>query len=78
MTALRDTGIEPVGEMPWGTHFCHFYETADDLLDTLVPFFKAGLECDEFCAWVVSEPLTGRSAVEFSRACGTRLLAART
>jgi C4-dicarboxylate-specific signal transduction histidine kinase len=44
--------------MPWGTHFCHFYETPGDLLDTLVPFFKAGLESHEFCAWVVSEPLT--------------------
>src|SRR5881296_564454 len=57
-TALRNTGIEPVGEMPWGTHFCHFYETRDDLLETLLPFFKAGLETNEFCAWVVSEPLT--------------------
>src|SRR5215470_4776326 len=57
-TALRNTGIEPVGEMPWGTHFCHFYETPADLLDTLLPFFKAGLESNEFCAWVVSEPLT--------------------
>jgi C4-dicarboxylate-specific signal transduction histidine kinase len=57
-TALRNTGIEPVGEMPWGTHFCHFYETRDDLLETLLPFFKAGLEAGEFCAWVISEPLT--------------------
>src|SRR5256714_10554405 len=57
-TALRNTGIEPVGEMPWGTHFCHFYETRDDLLETLLAFFKAGLEANEFCAWVVSEPLT--------------------
>ena len=57
-TALRNTGIEPVGETPWGTHFCHFYETRDDLLETLIPFFKAGLEAGEFCAWVVSEPLT--------------------
>jgi len=57
-TALRNTGIEPVGAMPWGTHFCHFYETRDDLLETLLPFFKAGLEAEEFCAWVVSEPLT--------------------
>src|SRR6266849_4648039 len=56
--ALRNTGIEPVGEMPWGTHFCHFYETRDDLLETLLAFFKAGLEAGEFCAWVVSEPLT--------------------
>src|SRR4029453_16039338 len=58
MTALRNTGIEPVGEMPWGTHFCHFYETRNDLLETLLAFFKAGLEAGEFCAWVVSEPLT--------------------
>ena len=57
-TALRDTGIEPVGEMPWGTHFCHFYETREDLLETLLPFFRAGLERNEFCAWVFSEPLT--------------------
>ena len=57
-TALRKTGIDPVGDMPWGTHFCHFYETKDDLLDTLVPFFKCGLENGEFCVWVVSEPLT--------------------
>jgi C4-dicarboxylate-specific signal transduction histidine kinase len=57
-TALRNTGIGPVGEMPWGTHFCHFYETTDDLVETLLPFFKIGLESHEFCAWVVSEPLT--------------------
>jgi C4-dicarboxylate-specific signal transduction histidine kinase len=56
-TALRQTGIEPVGEMPWGTHFCHFYETKNDLLETLLPYFKAGLESNEFCAWVISEPL---------------------
>ena len=57
-TALRNTGIEPVGEMPWGTHFCHFYETREDLLETLLPYFKAGLENNELCAWAVSEPLT--------------------
>jgi PAS domain S-box-containing protein len=57
MTAeLRETGISVVGDMPWGTHFCHFYETKQDLLDTLVPYFKAGLESKEFCLWVVSNP----------------------
>src|SRR5215469_9961288 len=30
--APRNTGIDPVGNKPWGTHFCHFYETTDDLL----------------------------------------------
>jgi PAS domain S-box-containing protein len=43
-----------IGDVPWGTHFCHFYETKQDLLDTLVPYFKAGLESKEFCLWVVS------------------------
>ncbi len=57
-TALRKAGIDVVGEMPWGTHFCHFYETKQDLLDTLIPYVKTGLESKEFCIWVVSEPLT--------------------
>jgi len=52
---LRKTGISVVGDMPWGTHFCHFYETKQDLLETLVPYFKAGLESNEFCVWVVSD-----------------------
>jgi DNA-binding CsgD family transcriptional regulator len=57
---LRDTGLEAVGEVPWGTHFSIFYETKKDLLDIVVPFFKAGLEANEFCLWIVanSELLT--------------------
>lgn len=55
---LRRSGIPEIGEIPWGTHFCHFYETKQDLLDLLVPFFAAGLEDNEFCLWVVFHPLT--------------------
>jgi PAS domain S-box-containing protein len=51
---LRNTGISVVGDMPWGTHFCCFYETKEDLLDILVPYFKVGLENNEFCLWVIS------------------------
>lgn len=54
-TELIKTGISVVGDMPWGTHFCHFYETKQDLLDTVVPYFKAGLENKEFCLWVISD-----------------------
>jgi signal transduction histidine kinase len=66
-TELRDSGISPVGQIPWGTHFFQFYETKEDLLEILVPYFKAGLESNEFCLWVISEPLTqedARSALE--------------
>src|ERR1700730_5167125 len=54
-TELRPSGIDVVGAVPWGTHFCHFYATRDDLLEMLVPYFKAGLENNEFCMWVISE-----------------------
>src|SRR3979490_3436343 len=57
-TELRKTGIGVVGDGPWGTHFFMFYETKQDLLDTLVLYFKAGLETGELCLWLVSEPLT--------------------
>ena len=61
-TALRQTAIAVVGDMPWGTHLCHFYETPQDLLDTVVPYVKAGLEHHECCLWVLSEPLTEQDA----------------
>ena len=61
-TALRKSGISVVGDVPWGSHFCHFYETTQDLLDTLIPYFRAGLESKEFCLWVVTDPLTEEEA----------------
>ena len=57
-TEMRKSGIDIVGDMPWGTHFCLFYETKDDVLDTLVSYCKSGLEGGEFCLWVVSDPVT--------------------
>jgi hypothetical protein len=57
MTTRSGNGHRAGGRDALG-RFCHFYETRDDLLQTLLPFFKAGLESGEFCAWVVSEPLT--------------------
>ncbi len=56
-TEMRKTGIDVVGDMPWGTHFCLFYDTKEDLLDMLTSYCKAGLESEEFCLWVVAEPL---------------------
>src|SRR5580765_2031514 len=61
-TQRRKTGVDVVGDMPWGTHFCLFYETTADLLETLVSYCKAGLESQEFCLWVVAEPLSAEDA----------------
>jgi signal transduction histidine kinase len=55
---LRKTGLDVLGERPWGTHFCVFYETNDDLVEMLIPYFKTGIENREYCFWVLAEHLT--------------------
>jgi len=59
---IRRSGIDILGEIPWGTHFCQFYRTPKDLLDILVPYFAAGLQANEFCMWITSEPLNKAAA----------------
>ena len=59
---LRPSGLSAVGSLPWGAHFCQFYGDQADLVDSLVPFFKAGLDSNEKCLWVTSEPLPARDA----------------
>jgi signal transduction histidine kinase len=59
---LRETGIDVLGSVPWGTHVCLFYRTKQDLINTLVPYFKAGLENNEFCMWITSDPLDSAEA----------------
>lgn len=66
-TDLRRTGVDVVGDVPWGTHFCLFYDTKAALLETVVPYCKAGLESGEFCLWVVAPPLTVEEALQALR-----------
>ncbi|HEY3361702.1 MAG TPA: PAS domain S-box protein [Methanosarcina sp.] len=64
---LRNSGINIIGDVPWGTHFCQFYQTKKDLMDILIPYFKAGLENNEFCLWVTPELLEVEEAKEALR-----------
>ena len=59
---LRRTGISVLGGIPWGAHICLLYETKQDLLDANVAYFKMGLQDNEFCLWVISDPITERDA----------------
>ena len=61
-TAMRRTGVNVLGDMPWGSHVCMFYESKEDLLDTVGHYFKAGLESNEFCLWAPSDPVTVEEA----------------
>lgn len=55
---LRYSGIDVLGNAPWGTHFCNFFFSKQDLMEMLVPYFKAGLENNEFCLWITSDPVS--------------------
>jgi hypothetical protein len=59
---VTKTGIPGIGPIPWGSHFCHFFKTRDDLLHSLIPFFIVGLEDQELCVWVTSSPLGAEDA----------------
>ena len=59
---VRESGIRMIGKVSWGTHFCQFYWTKRDLLDVLIPYFKAGLKNNEYCMWVTSDPLNVKEA----------------
>ena len=54
MNNRTSSGIEALDDISWGTHFCQYYKTKDDLLEILVPYFKAGIQNNEYCICVVS------------------------
>lgn len=54
--SLRDTGIDAIGDTPWGTHFAIYYESPEDFLDVIVPYFATGLLADDLCLWIPSGP----------------------
>jgi PAS domain S-box-containing protein len=58
-----DVGYEPKGSsaldaMPLGTHSCHFYETEEDHVASVIPYLRAGLDRREFCMWMIGDPMT--------------------
>lgn len=59
---MTKTGIDAIGDVPWGTHFCQFYQTTQDLVDVLAPYFREGLRRNEFCMWITSQPLQTEEA----------------
>src|ERR1700680_3374714 len=65
--ALKKTSLKFLDDVSCGTHLCLFYESKEDLLDTVIPYFKAGLESNEFCMWAISEPLTEGDAINALR-----------
>ena len=60
----RKLGLDVINDVPWGTHLCFFYDSIDDYFDIIKPYFKAGLENNEFCVWVFPKELETEKALE--------------
>jgi PAS domain S-box-containing protein len=54
---FTSSGIDALGRLSWGTHFCHFYEDDRGIIDALIPYFRAGLDNQEQCLWITAPPL---------------------
>jgi signal transduction histidine kinase/CheY-like chemotaxis protein/PAS domain-containing protein len=63
----RKSGVPLIGDLPWGTHFCQFYDSQSDLLEVVLPYFKAGLANNEYCIWVTAKPFSPEAAKEALR-----------
>ena len=63
----RRVGIDIIGEAPWGTHLCLFYQTQQQLIEILAAYLEAGVGSNEYCVWMVSEPQTVRIARQIIR-----------
>ena len=61
------SAIDPARKLPWGTHFCQFYESHQDLLDIVVPYLKSGLRHNEYCIWITCKPLNVTTAANSLR-----------
>jgi len=51
----RESGIEPLGLIRWGTHIAYLYRSDDEMAEVLVPYIEKGLEDNELCACMISE-----------------------
>jgi PAS domain S-box-containing protein len=63
----RKLGIDIIGDVPWGSRICLFYQNVEELIDVLVSYFKTGLKNNETCLWIASDPLNKEAVMKILR-----------
>src|SRR2546423_10594850 len=62
LPGITDCGVPGIKPVVYGSHLCHFYPGRKELIESLVPFFEAGLRNNERCLWVTADPLPAAEA----------------
>jgi len=55
---LRNSGIDIIGDIPWGTHIGQLYSSKEDFFQTGVTYIQSGLINNELCIWIYSDNTT--------------------
>src|ERR1700757_4058051 len=50
------------------TRLCAFYETKDDLIDLVLPFFRGGAKRSDACVWMMPDSVVAEEAALRGRA----------
>jgi DNA-binding CsgD family transcriptional regulator len=61
-----------------GSHLCAFYETKEDLIDLVLPFFDGGLSRRELCVWMTPDSVGARDAASVAAERGIEVVSARS
>jgi len=51
----RETGIDVIDLLLWGSHIAQLYDGRDEISEVVVPYMTKGLEQNERCLWIVSD-----------------------
>ncbi len=51
----RDSGIDALDLVRWGSHIAKLYKNKTDLLETSTQYIEKGLEENELCVWVIAD-----------------------
>ena len=62
MDDLRNSGIDKIGDISWGTHISHLYSSKEDFTKVLAPFINSGLCNNELCIWIYSQNVNNNEA----------------
>jgi PAS domain S-box-containing protein len=55
---LRNSGVNIIGDISWGTHIGQLYSSKEDFFQTGVTYIQSGLINNELCIWIYSDNTT--------------------
>lgn len=65
---IRNSGIDNIGKINWGTHIGQIYDSVEDFFNVAVPYTISGLRNNELCLWIYSQNTTLDEIINFLEA----------